>query len=325
MDTSVLFRLARIKQGKAKKDQNREQSIRLRDSIYDLVRAGKLICPEANQGSEAERDHDLFSTVVNQLSLGVWAANSQSVRAEQERRVMRSFVNGLSTTTLPYDDAYGEDPISLLRTNLASDIFISVLETPTRQKIEEVRRSRNSIHVQWEQLRSELHGKGVTYEAQLETELLGEIQESIRQFENFALRMDSDQDASLNELSGYLRMSNLIETWQQIYGSGKEPREFGRFLASSYYKAIPSVEISAKLTAKVLTGTRRIKRGDAIDIEHISTMLPYSDMMVVDKTMKRLVLELGLDKKYSCTVCYIRDTHQMDTFFEAVASKTSII
>jgi len=324
LDTSILIRLARIKRGKARQDNDREHCIKIRNQIYDLVRAGKLICPEANQAYELNRGHDVVSDIVNELSLGVWTAHHHGVKCRQEVRVMRSYLDGSKTTDLPYGEAFAEDPIQLLKANLASDIFVSVLQTPTEEGIEDISRRRCAVHDQWERLRLKLQSEGITYAEQVETEFVGEIRESIDQSVRYAQNLLKGQDATMNEFSGHLRMSRLYEAWVHYAGSHSGGKEFSRFFKSSHYKTIPSVEISAMLTAKVLTADRKVRHGDAMDIEHLSTMLPYANLMIIDKSMKSIVKSLGLDALYKCKVCYIRDTEELNSYFHDVDSMSPI-
>ena len=74
------------------------------------------------------------------------------------------------------------------------------------------------------------------------------------------------------------------------------------------------------LVAKILTGQKRIEASDVMDVEHLSLMLPYADVMVVDRAMKGIVRQLKLDRAYGTKVLYLGDRDQIAQFFLSVRS-----
>lgn len=55
-----------------------------------------------------------------------------------------------------------------------------------------------------------------------------------------------------------------------------------------------------------------------MDVEHLSLMLPYADVMVVDKAMKGIVRQLGLDRAYGTKVLHLGDRDEIQQFFSSV-------
>ena len=53
-----------------------------------------------------------------------------------------------------------------------------------------------------------------------------------------------------------------------------------------------------------------------MDIKHIYTLMPYSDLFITDKAMSAFLKSKEYDKKYNTQVCYIGDNDQMKDFFQ---------
>ncbi len=101
----------------------------------------------------------------------------------------------------------------------------------------------------------------------------------------------------INKLLSYIKENGI-----------KDNKEcFLEFLSSKYYKTIPEVDISAKLYAKLFTQTSQIKPGDAMDLNHISSIFPYCSILLTDRKMYDHIKELELDNKYNALVFCLRE------------------
>lgn len=127
LDTSILLKLGRIKKGSGDRDPDRDRILSLRDNIYELVRMGKLICPDANQSREYLRDSEYFSDVVNELSLGVTTVSPEGLQFKQEFSAIRAYVRGASEIVGSIPDLFSRDPVATLNENAASRVFITIL------------------------------------------------------------------------------------------------------------------------------------------------------------------------------------------------------
>jgi hypothetical protein len=66
----------------------------------------------------------------------------------------------------------------------------------------------------------------------------------------------------------------------------------------------------------MMTDKQPIRSGDPMDIKHIYTLMPYSDLFITDKAMSAFLKSKEYDKKYNTQVCYIGDNDQMKDFFQ---------
>lgn len=293
LDTSVLLKLALLKLGRLS-DVERPRLQRLRDQIYSLTRAGKLLCPEAGQPLEVWAGRSEFMDILDELSLGVSTREKRGIENVQVERLMASYIEREKSVTFRYTDAFVSDPIRMAQEALTSRYIVTV-DMGLLATVDRIKSERRGIHTEWEALRKRCAEEGIKYEEQLQREKFGWIKSII----------------SLN-------VCDLIYIWDLQGGQPKGIEGLMNFLYSPYFSSAPSVEISSTLVARLMVGATPIAHGDAMDIDHISSMLPYADFLVVDRRMKNAVRSLRLDSKYNTEVCYIGDSDEIDSFFRKV-------
>jgi len=49
---------------------------------------------------------------------------------------------------------------------------------------------------------------------------------------------------------------------------------------------------------KIITGKKKVQKGDSYDVGNLSSVLPYCDYVLTDGTMKKLIQSMEIDKKY---------------------------
>ena len=78
------------------------------------------------------------------------------------------------------------------------------------------------------------------------------------------------------------------------------------FFRSEYYKTIPYVDTHSWLISDLITRNEEVRSSDYFDMIMISMVLPVTDFIVVDNSMRnRIVDQLKLvapQGKYNCTV-----------------------
>jgi hypothetical protein len=244
------------------------------------------------------------------------------VQDRQEKRAMRAHALGARVVELPHTDLFSTDPTMTIRENLSQPIFISIVETPSAELIEQFEADRAWIHQEWEALRTTLVGDRVSYAQQLGGELEGETRVIFDLAQSYLEKLESGEEPSSKEFFRYIRVVRMISEWDGLTNGALDVRGLKRFLRSAHYAGLPSVFVSAALTAALLTGNRPIQSGDAKDIEHISMMLPYADLMIVDRFMKHLIKTHGLHAKYGTAVCHLGDEEELSHFFDCARAVT---
>lgn len=87
---------------------------------------------------------------------------------------------------------------------------------------------------------------------------------------------------------------------------------------SNYYREIPNKKISVEFFSKLMTDKQLIRSGDIKDIEQISSMLPFVDMLITDKQRKVQLHKLRFNEEYQTKICYIGDSEKIKEFFNRV-------
>ena len=84
-----------------------------------------------------------------------------------------------------------------------------------------------------------------------------------------------------------------------LFNDNKE--KISEFIMSDIFNKIPYINIEAKLMASLLTQfrNRTIKGSDRIDIDIISTYLPYVDVLATDSFIADRITELGIASDYN--------------------------
>lgn len=315
VDTSVLLKLAKLKLSKNLNKHDIESTLLIQGRIQSLVQQGKLICPEGEQQSEYLRTDSLFTRVFDDISHGVKAKPTCMVEFDNIIRTMESYVLE-SSVQHSYLHAFPANPVPAEFLDPFQQYRVRLVETWSQKHIDELSQSRDAIHTGLESLRNQNSIATITFQEQLNLELYSASTLRFREAWIFANKMIHGIEPTFNEFSFWNEADMLRSEWRKLVEKHKHNRDEADFFHSSEYHSVPSIDISARLYAALLTGSRKIQNGDSMDIRHISSFLPYADMMIIDKSMKHLVTTLKLDEKYGTTVVYAGDTDVLNTFFD---------
>jgi hypothetical protein len=317
LDTSVLLNLAKLRLGMLKDKTQENRLTRLRQHIYDLTREGKLLCPKAGQADEVWAKRPDFLKELHELSLGITTRSKAAIEQAQIFRLMRAYIAGTRSVTFSYVDAFIDDPVPGLEQMLTKDYFVTV-DSGLIGAVHQIQSQRDTIHQELEKLRKKCTGEAITFEQQLQKERIGGINATISMAQDFQVKTENGKEPTENERGAFLVIERLIHTWDRLRGKPKGSKGLQRFLESPYYQIAPSCDISSLLIAKLMVGARKICHGDAMDVDHLSSMLPYANLMIVDRSMKSFVRGMGLDKKYRTMVCYVGDDEEISDFFDNI-------
>ena len=215
---------------------------------------------------------------------------------------------------LKYTDVFHSDPVEELKDILKSPIFVSV-KHPILFGEDYQRTLKSNLYTAMEKQRKKNVESKVTFEKQLELEYVGELEalfELQKQFLSVQFKNDDDQ---LNAACGTINLSRQLKIWKSLTGKGLDYHGLIGFYKSDHHKSMPYTNISCNLFARLMTDKQSIRSGDAKDIEHASTLLPYSNLFITDKAMSNLLKMRKFDKLYNLAICYIGDTKIIDEFF----------
>jgi hypothetical protein len=298
LDTSVVIKLTKIERGEALHDVEVRRGTRLKKLVFDLVRAGKLLCPESDQEEEyaAERLDDHVHGMFARLSHGISLSHRQGIYDEQVIKGMEAFAKNLETIDLPATTYFHGDPVRRLEESRRERFIVSVGPLKSPEVLRRRAQSKTSIGQQWEQLRQKLVAKGQTYERQLLVEQRGDgvgLLETLRRFE-------ADVISGRHDFWNYMAAIgplNYRHYWHLIGGKPLGWEGVFKFFGSTYFSELPQPYISSRLVAELMTGNEPIKLSDPMDVNLLSVALPVSHFVLTDKRMELRIKALKLDEK----------------------------
>jgi hypothetical protein len=156
---------------------------------------------------------------------------------------------------------------------------------------------------------------GIGFEEQLEAEYMGELQALIILKNQFLSEQFKKEHDLINAAGGAINLNRQLWGWEKCSGKANDFSGLVQFYKSQHYRSMPFTGISCNLTAKLMMDKQEIRSGDNMDINHVATLMPYSDLFITDKAMSTFLRKKNFDKKYNTNICYIGDTQKIDSFF----------
>lgn len=303
LDTSVVIKLVKIERGEALQDVEVQRGKRLQKLIFDLGRAGKLLCPESDQEEEyaAERLDDEVNGMFARLSQGISLAHRQGIYDQQVFRGMEAFAKKADFIDLPASSYFHGDPVRRLNEVRHDRFVVSISPLRSPELLRRRAQSKANIGQGWEQLRQELVSKGQTYEKQLAVEQRGDglaLIETLKKFE-------ADLISGRHDFWNFMAANGPLMYryfWRELRGEPPEWEGVLKFFTSPYFSELPQPYVSSRMVAELLTGNEPIAPSDPMDVDLLSVALPISHFVLTDRRMEQRVKKLGLDKKYSVEV-----------------------
>lgn len=318
VDTSIITNMTIWQNNPEKLDQTKKERIAtIYGQIYKYGRAGKIICPLADQEGEVWVNRDQWMNTIRDLSLGIECLSLKEIQDKQQQKAMQAYVHGEPTIHLIYLDAFRRDPVKELNEILSHPLFITV-NYEILLGADYQRDSKNRVIKELNQQRKKNIALGTSFDAQLDSEVEGEINAIIKMTEDLAAgNVENDHD-EFNKIGASINLISQLKTWEQISGRRNDLEGLVTFHKSRYATNCPYVNISCNLYAKIMTDPQPIRSGDPMDIKHISTLMPFSDLFITDKAWSTFLNNKSYGKKYNTTICYIGDTDTIDNFFRKI-------
>ncbi|MBT9555756.1 MAG: hypothetical protein IV100_06985 [Myxococcales bacterium] len=315
LDTAVFIKMAKIASREQLGELEHERIERLSQVVLDKVRSGRLLCPEGQQDEEFDYKRAEFTAARRAMlmaSRAIRLRHPRSIEQIQFHHVARGYLDGAREVVLQYGDGFMGDPLSPRERDSA--FAIRCYLGAGAEDRDERQRARYRHRDKLEALGKANKVAGIGF-AELRDRELAFLPGTLNDAFNRAAAAIRRGDY----MGGYLDFVNsypmqLQKVWRRISGGIEGFREF---IASGHYKAIPAVDIYANLYADVLTGGA-IDDGDATDIDHLASVIPYCNYVLTDKKMRRRVRRLGLDSKYGTQVFAMADTVELISELEAL-------
>jgi hypothetical protein len=304
LDTSVVIKLAKLKLGVHFQELEARRLTRLRDLVIELVRAGRLICPEADQDEEyvgTGGGDEIVHRLVMELSHGISLRHREGILENQIFKGMQSYIKNSDAIDLPTSIYFHGDPVEELEEARTRDYIIGVGPLKSPEILTRRAENKKEINRKWEELRLELVAKGQTFEAQLEKEIGGYWDGMVGIITKFEENLRSGRSDAYDFIAATVPMTYKT-VWDKMRGEPAGSEGLNLFFHSAHFAELPSPFASCRLNAELLTGNEPIVPGDEMDVALLSVALAVSHYVVADKRMSLRIKKLGLDSKYDAQV-----------------------
>lgn len=305
IDTSVIIRMTKIRMGR-KTGRDDEDERYLYNTIFRLVREGKLICTQGDQQEEILKDgRECLETQLS-LSLGFSFLDRSVIKEKQLYKAMDAFVNRSKAIVIDYKDVFSSDPSHLLSGD--QNLIVGVFENPTKTKIEKLIEDKRSLVDEINQLKIASDATKIRFSKQLIEEKKGDLQAYLLIREQLNEFMAGDLVPSKKQINQFI---DIVRIYKMLSNKGWSEEKYIDFLDSDEWKIMPACDITAQLYSLLMTLYGEIDSGDPMDINHLAVALPFCQYVICDKKMRNLIKELGLNKKYDVSVFYSGDVKEL--------------
>lgn len=320
LDTSVLLKITKVQIGEITDDIEKDRVRYLYKAITDRTQNKKLICSSADQLEEIEiggRLEEEFQRVQNMLSLGIKINHRQGVEDFLIGKFMKAYIDNENEVQLSYKDIFDEDPIKELEIALKTPFLVYLNRSKHKELLEKQKEIKKNLPKRWEELRREKIESGVTFEEEREKEFksyFGTL------FTLASKSRDNIHKGNFNifDLANAINLGGYISCWNYYGGQPPGLEGLSRFFSSDYFRKIPTIEIACNLRAKIATSSQPVKSGDYMDIEQISTILPFFNMVITDKAMKHCLKSFEYPKKFNCIVLSIKEFDDIKSYLSSL-------
>lgn len=316
LDTNVIIDIALAKES-CLSNKRGQKILAIYNNIIALVQNKKVICAERDQRYEYglnPKRIDPCDKILSEITLGLSFLHFLKVRENQITKMMKVYLGKEEKFFLHEKDIFSCKPEEEIERTLKNKFIISIRPNIDQKERERKMKRKMKMKDELEKIRKESVKKGEKYEQRLKLEYL-EMPTSIQNY----LKRKIDPKNYKEIINRDIILTPL--KWWKYISNGKTIDRFFDFLDSDLFKNIPFIDIEAKLISDILTEKREVKKSDALDIEHLKTVLPYCDMIITDKDVSHRIKKRGLDERYKTKVFSLRDCQEIIAFLNKINKK----
>lgn len=312
LDTHVISNMAKWKVGKKLDKLTEDRAKTLYERIHYLVRAKKMICPEIPTWQEEyrlnTRIRDICEKVVVRLSKGISFKSPLAIEDSQIQLAMKAYVDGADSVdySKQWFLMYYRDPVE----QLLEPFVVQFSRADKPQNNDQVRGRKTRLRDELADIKTADAQRTPTFDEKLQEEYVGYVRGILGPaFKLFEKCLKGD-DVTIEDIMNSMGLGIRLALWERLGGKPDHINGLMRFYASDHLKSVPNVEISAKLWAGFAVHLKgaKPKGSDSTDIRMIAAVLPYADLLILDKTMTDLTRDrLMLHEKYGAKIFSFAD------------------
>ena len=109
---------------------------------------------------------------------------------------------------------------------------------------------------------------------------MGLLQALLKSKQKFLSGQFENEDEQYNVTCGVINLNMQLMKWENLTGKPNDHEGLINFYKSQHCRAMPYNNLSSHLAAKAMIDKQPIRSGDKMDINHVSTLMPYSDIFI---------------------------------------------
>lgn len=317
LDTPVIENIIRHGLGQRLAEPTAANSKALYEEVLALVKDGKLICPENSFHCEALQmeGHQAWEglNVIRTLSEGLSFKHSQSIEDFQIFRALRGFIDGDGPVNYRrfWQDAFQKETVNAIMKKRSSILLRGVLALA--EKPGDAASQQGGPGSLSTRLRIRYDEAFLKNEQQLQQRSTRHLRDLVRLGMKYQSRMGEAQKRSLDGFWAGQKIDLAVSLWNYYGGKPEGMEGLVSFYESEHFRDVPAIKMKRDIwnafSVNHKEGLRRVT-GPA-DINIMSSILPYADIMILGRRMTEVVRDmLTLDVKFD-TEIYSVDEHDL--------------
>ena len=274
--------------------------------LLKLSEQNKLLIPYADQEEEIDYRQGKSTNIdiLFNLSNGNHFKNYLRIQEEQIEILFKAFLNNNDKVKINYN--LGFEKI----TNTAKDTKVFVkgkLYLLGNNIIQQIKDRKNSLVADLLDYQKELHFTE-SYKEHLFNELTYEGHKLSRQVID---KINNQEKFSGLEKEFWERFLLLSKKFQLQGDLECQYIIYCQFLLGWYWFAVPFVDIERNIRTYISLN-QKFKQGDYQDTINASCYLPYCNYYFTDNAMRKMLINIGIDKKYNVKLYSFENIHDMN-------------
>jgi hypothetical protein len=316
LDTPVIENIIRHALGERLAEPTAANSKALYNKVMDLVKDGKLVCPEDNfhrealqmGGTQAWKGLNIMRT----LSEGLSFKHSQSIEDFQIFRALRGFIDGNGPVNYRkfWQDAFQKETVNAILKKRPSIVFKGVLAIA--QKPGSAAGQQGGPESVSTQLRIRYDEASLKDEQQLQQRSTRHLRELVRLGMKYHNIRGEAQKRDIESFWAGQKIDLSVALWNHYGGKPEGLEGLASFYESNHFRDVPAIKVKRNIWQALsdhVEGLRRVT-GPA-DVNILSSILPYADIIILGRKMTDVVRDrLELDLMFD-TEIYSADEHDL--------------
>ncbi|MBQ7327715.1 MAG: hypothetical protein IJX00_01965 [Clostridia bacterium] len=274
--------------------------------LLELSEQNKLLIPYADQEEEIDYRQGKSNNIdiLFKLSNGNYFKNYLRIQEEQIETLFKAFLNNNDKIKIDYN--LGFEKI----TNTAKDANVFIkgkLYLLGKNIIQQIQDTKNFLVADLADYQKELLPTE-SYKEHLFKELTYEGHKLSNQILH---KSQSQQPLNDLEREHWERFIDLSQKFKLQGDLSCQYITYCKFLLGYYWFAVPFVDIERNIRTYISLN-QKFKRGDYQDTINASCYLPYCNYYFTDNAMRKMLINIGIDKKYNVKLYSFENIHEMN-------------